>query len=91
MKKWILRWLFDVDAPEYFDILKRYLHELSEHRDTLTEMQEEIKSHRKSLITILKLIKICENHGIALDKEIEEIKDEEVLPQREENVNDRLQ
>ena len=72
MKKRILKWLFGTDdIQEYIDLLV-------ESRDNTFEQMRLIDDHLKTLdrakeniYTILKLIKICENHGIDVDKEIE--------------------
>lgn len=74
LRKRILWWLFgtdDIDA--HIHLLtdsKRYV---EEHLKTLHEYQKEIKSHKESLAIMLKLIKICKNHGIDVDEEIKHV------------------
>ena len=48
-------------------ISDRYVKELNAHLKTMEE-------NRDNLITIKKLVKVCENHGIDPDKEICKIK-----------------
>ena len=74
MRERILRWLFGTnDIKEYIDLLV-------ESRDNTNEQIRLIDDHLKTLerskencYTILKLIKICENHGIDVDEEIKHI------------------
>ena len=67
MRKLILYWLFGTDdIDDYLDLLrncKRYCQKLI---DTNNEHIETIKE-------LIKLIKICKNHGIDVEKEIKEI------------------
>lgn len=78
MRERILRWLFGTDDIEY------YIDLLVKSRDNTKEQMQLIDDHMKTLErskenceTILKLITICENHGIDVDKEIKHIKLEE--------------
>ena len=72
MKELILMWLFGTDdVKSYFKLLK-------ESVDDKKRAIELIEEHKESLNTILKLIKICENHGIDVDKEIQYIELDEV-------------
>lgn len=74
MKKLILNWLFGTDnVKRYMEVLgegvdrcQRYENEIAAHIKTLNEVKEHIN-------TILKLIKICENHGIDVDEELKKI------------------
>ena len=74
MKKLILNWLFGTDnVQEYIEVLSDCIgchqtieNEIAAHIKTLWEEKEHIK-------TILKLIKICENHGIDVDEELKQI------------------
>ena len=80
MKKLILNWLFGTDVKRYEELLhdhtellrenlereQKYLDHIQDHLKTLYEEKEHIK-------LMLKLIKICENHGIDVDKEIKQI------------------
>ena len=74
MKKLILKWLFGTDK------INDYMHVLSDCIDVCQRFEDEIASHIKTLReeqeylrTILKLIKICENHGINVDEEIKHV------------------
>lgn len=81
MRKLILRWLFGTDnIYEYMDLLKNYidnnekfLRELKAHRETLKERIEDCNDHMERLNTMRKLVAICNNHGIDVDKEIRNI------------------
>lgn len=74
MRKLILRWLFGTDDIDNYckllyenrEYIKRNIKELDDHIESL-------ESNKKDLIIIRKLIKICENHGIDVDKEIKNI------------------
>ena len=78
MKELILMWLFGTDD------VKSYIKLLKESIDDKQRAIELIEEHKKSLNTILKLIKICENHGIDVDKEIQYVELDEV------NANETL-
>lgn len=74
MRKRILRWLFGTDD------IKEYIDLLVESRDNTYEQMRLIDDHIKTLDrtkehinTILKLIKICQNHGIDVDEEIKHV------------------
>lgn len=74
MRKRILNWLFGTENVKgYMEVLsdgvdrcQRYENEIADHLKTLREEKEHIK-------TILKLITICENHGINVDEELKQI------------------
>lgn len=74
MRKLILNWLFGTDnVKNYMQVLsegvdrcQRYENEIVDHIETLGEVKKHIN-------TILKLIKICENHGINVDEELKQI------------------
>lgn len=78
MRKLILEWLFGTDD------VKHYLNLLSENIKLIKRLIAEIDEHKESLNLILKLIKICENHGIDVDKEIKHVELNEV------NANETL-
>ena len=74
LRKHILWWLFDTDdIDQYMHILRDSRRYIDEHLKTLNKYLEETKRHEEDLATILKLIKICENHGIDIDEEIKHI------------------
>lgn len=74
MRKKILMWLLDVDdIDDYINLLhesiedkKTCIREINKHLETLERNMEYLNDIRK-------LIKICKNHGIDVDKEINEI------------------
>lgn len=72
MKELILEWLFGTDN------VKDYLKLLSENIKLIERLIAEIDEHKESLNVILKLIKICENHGIDVDEEIKHVELNEV-------------
>ena len=78
LRERILMWLFGTDD------VQSYMQVLKESIDDKLGAIELIDEHRQSLNTMLKLIKICENHGIDVDEEIEHIQLDEV------NANETL-
>lgn len=82
MRKLILKWLFGIEyVDKYMELLikNRDLHQ--ECIDLIEEEREVLIAHRKTideeldiLNDVRKLIKICENHKIDVDKEIKEVK-----------------
>ena len=74
MRKLILRWLFGTDnIDEYTELLGRVINELESHQKTIYKNLEDLEEHRETLDTVRKLIVICKNHGIDVDKEIKNI------------------
>lgn len=75
MRNRILKWLFGTDNIETYmrvleisiDTTEKYQKSLDAHLETLNNEREDIALARKLLI-------ICENHGIDVDKEIKEVK-----------------
>jgi hypothetical protein len=69
-----LKWLFGTDDIEdYFDLLVnaknycgRLLKELNDHMETLKRGKEDLELLRK-------VLRVCENHGIDIDKEVKQI------------------
>lgn len=75
MKRRVLNWLFGTDNVEkYMDLLYKNLNHSKECRELIDKHLETLKSQQEDLNNIRKLIKICENHGINIDKEVKEIK-----------------
>lgn len=74
MRKFILNWLFGTDNVErYIELLAKNIQHgdkciglINEHLKTLNESKEELDIMRK-------LIKICQNYNIDIDKEINQI------------------
>lgn len=79
MKKRILRWLFGTDdIKEYIDVLVESRDNTYEQMRLIDDHLETLEKSKENINTILKLIKICENHGIDVDEEIKHIQlDEE--------------
>ena len=75
MRKIILRWLFGTDnIKSYMDVLTGSIKEMKEHTKSIEKHQETLNRSIVNLDMIQKLLKICENHGIDIDKELEQIK-----------------
>lgn len=79
MRKIILNWLFGTDNIEdYMNLLRMGVLHDKECLELIHEHQETIKTALWAINTIKKLTKICENHGIDVDEEIQHIElDEE--------------
>lgn len=81
MKKLILRWLFGTDdIDDYLSLLvdaKNHSQEkirlIDDHIKTLEDHQEALARNKDYVTMILKLIKICEIHGIDVDVKIKGI------------------
>lgn len=80
MRKLILRWLFGVDVERYMELLIKYRNLSDIYLDEIRRHCERIEAHIKTLDELeiflqdmMKLIKICEKHGIDVDKEIKEV------------------
>ena len=74
MRKLILNWLFGTDdIQDHLELLRESRGYCQKLIDETNEHIETIKRAKENINTILKLIKICENHGIDVDKEIKEI------------------
>ena len=74
MKKLILRWLFGTDnVKNYIQLLSESLKHHEECKTLINDHLERLNESREILNTMLKLIKICENHEIDVDKEIRQV------------------
>lgn len=74
MKKLILRWLFGTDDLEdYCKLLHKDNERIKQQMDLIDSYLETLATERGNLDIIRKLIKICDTHGIDIDKEIKEI------------------
>lgn len=81
MRKLILNWLFGTDnVKRYMELLNKSLehnHESIEHHKECLRLIDDHKAtldkSKQYLNDILKLIKICQNHGIDVDKEMKQI------------------
>lgn len=74
MRERILRWLFGTDDIEYYrDLLIKNYENTQEQMRLLSDHLKTLARAKENIETILKLIKICENHGIDVDEEIKYI------------------
>jgi hypothetical protein len=81
MRKLILRWLFGIENVDkymelwdkYEDLSDKYVVEIRQHRDRIEAHLKTLDEFINILNDMKKLIKICENHGIDVDKEIKEV------------------
>ena len=64
MRKLILKWLFDNELKDYWDLLKENIKIRDNHIKTLEE-------YSKTLTQMLQLIDLCIKHGIDVDEELE--------------------
>lgn len=80
MKERILWWLFGTnDIQSYMELLRKRHDHVNECLELLDEHSKTLDRQEWALKTIERLMKICEKHGIDVDKEIEQIKLEEVI------------
>lgn len=75
MKKFILKWLFGEDFKDYMELLHNHIEALKKHSKTIDDHIATLHREAEDLEIIRKLIVVCENHGIDVDKEIEQIHD----------------
>lgn len=74
MKKLILNWLFGTDnVKRYMELLDENIDRCQRYEDEIADHLETLREEKENLNTILKLIKICENHGIDVDEELKQI------------------
>lgn len=64
MRKLILKWLFDNELKDYWDLLKENIKIRDNHIKTLEE-------YSKTLTQMRQLIDLCIKHGIDVDEELE--------------------
>ena len=78
LRKKVLMWLFETeDVKKYMDILIAYKDELKKHGDTIERNLHELQEHMNTLKLLKKVIKVCKNHSIDIDKEVSELNDSE--------------
>lgn len=80
MKQWlrrkVLMWLFETeDVEKYFHIFSKYVDEVKEHRDTIQGHLNTMEDHLNTLRLLRKVITVCQNHSIDIDKEVAELKE----------------
>ena len=81
MKKLVLEWLFGTDNIKDYIVLLRenmdYCNRLIEANNQIIDANKShlktLEEERENIDIIRKLIKVCENHGIDVDKEIKHI------------------
>ena len=74
MRKRILKWLFGTDdVKRYMELLRENIEHGRECRDLINSHLKTLDSHMEDLKIMKKLIIICDNHGIDVDKEIKQI------------------
>lgn len=74
MKKLMLNWLFGVDnIKDYMDLLVENINCRQEHIKEIENHIETLNREKENIDIMLKLIKICENHGINVDEEIKHV------------------
>lgn len=74
IKKLILEWLFGTDnVKDYMELLRDNLHYIERIIKANEDHIKTLQRHKEDLITIRKLILICENHGIDVDEEIKNV------------------
>lgn len=75
MKKLILEWLFGTDnVKDYMELLRDNLNYIERLMKANDDHIKTLERHKEDLITMRKLIQICENHGIDVDEEIKHVK-----------------
>ena len=85
MKKRILKWLFGTyDIDDYLDLLVKSRDNYNEQMRLIDDHLKTIDRAKENCNTIIKLIRICESHGIDVDEEIKHIRLYEV------NANETL-
>lgn len=79
MRERILKWLFGTyNIDYYFDLLVKNRDNSAEQMQLIDDHLKTLERSKKNIETVLKLIKICENHGINVDEEIKHIQLNEV-------------
>jgi hypothetical protein len=58
---------------KYEDLSDKYVVEIKQHRDRIAAHIKTLDEFTNILNDMKKLIKICEDHGIDVDKEIKEV------------------
>ena len=82
MRKLILNWLFGTDKVDsYIELLHENIETYKQNQELRKRYIEEIEAHMKTLAmtqeiinTLIKLVQVCENHGIDIYEEEKNIK-----------------
>lgn len=76
MRKMILRWLFGTDdVQEYIYEIRDACQQRKEHVREIEDHLETLYREKEDLMTMRKLIHICEKHGIDVDEELKQMED----------------
>lgn len=79
MRERILKWLFGThNIDDYFDLLVKNRDNFAKQMKLIDDHLKTLERSKENVETVLKLIKICENHGIDVDEEIKHIQLNEV-------------
>lgn len=79
MRERILKWLFGTyNIDDYFDLLVKNRDNSAKQMQLIDDHLKTLERSKENIETVLKLIKICENHGIDVDEEIKHIQLNEV-------------
>ena len=74
MRKLILNWLFgEENVEKYMELLSRSIELSNERIELIKDHIETLNRKKENINTILKLIKVCEKHGISVDDELKHI------------------
>jgi hypothetical protein len=74
MRKLILYWLFGTsDIEDYIILLARSIHHGNECIKLIEDHKQTLRKEKEVAEIALKLLKICDNHGIDADEEIKHI------------------
>ena len=78
LRRKVLMWLFETeDVEKYFHIFSKYVDEIKEHRDTIERHLNTTKEQLDTLRLLRKVITVCQNHSIDIDKEVAELSNSE--------------
>lgn len=78
LRRKVLMWLFETeDVEKYFHIFSKYADEIKEHRDTIERHLNTTKEQLDTLRLLRKVITVCQNHSIDIDKEVAELNNSE--------------
>lgn len=78
LRRKVLMWLFETeDVEKYFHIFSKYVDEIKEHRDTMERHLNTTTEQLDTLRLLRKVITVCQNHSIDIDKEVAELNNSE--------------
>ena len=74
MRKLILNWLFgEENVEKYMELLSRSIDISNERIELIRDHIKTLEREKEHINTILKLIEVCENHGIQVEEELKQI------------------